>query len=500
VNARTGTALMVLCTAICIWLSPGRISVPDDEIVFQTTRSLWERHDLAIEGIPRRTGELEGRPDGTFGWAPGVDGKRYGFFGHGLSIVALPAYGAGKAMAARAPDVWRHAVRSNHYWVHARSAAEDFPRMVVSLTNCWVVGLGAWLMALWVSRLGYRLRTAVTCGLMYALGTSMLPYAGTFLSEPLSAVWLMAAGIAVSEAHARRERDDPGVRRQLGWAAVFLAASVHTHLLNVTALPAFVGWALWPWRSARARRRQWLAAVAIGAGGLALLGLSHHLRFGDPLQTGRYDHYSHFIVPGDGLLAMLVAPGRSVWLYSPAIVVAAFGWPAFFRRHRALSTMVVVTFVLRWGFVATRSDWWGGWAIGSRYLLPVVPLLLLPLAEVLRDAGRRRWVVAVALLGCVAACAYLAEYSIFDHMLRLSAAGSDADPYLPRSHWSPAASPWVGFSSLDPDMLSRGAAKLAEHGHPGLWRLFLFVAALGGAAAATLGWQLRRSDSDSAAG
>jgi hypothetical protein len=490
VSGRIGIALFVVCTAVCVWFAPGRISVPDDEIVFQTTRSLWEDHDLSIEGIGRRTGELKGRPDGTFGWAPGTDGERYGFFGHALSVVALPAYGVGKVMAARAPDTWRHAVRSDHLWVHRRAPEEDYPRMVVGFTNCVLVGLGAWLFALWVTRLGYGVRIGVVCGLTYAFGTSMFAYAGTFLSEPLSALWFVVAGLCVTQAH--RDRPDRRRRAWLVAAAACVAASVHTHVLNLVAIPAYVGWALVPWSTAWSRRAQWLPALAVGTLGLLLLGYGHAARFGDPFETGRYDHYSHFIVPDKGLVAMLVAPGRSILLYSPALIVALLGWPAFVRRHRALAWMCVAAFVTRWLFVAARSDWWGGWAIGSRYLLPVVPLLLLPLAEVLRAAGpRRRLAVGLALVACALACTYLAEHSIFDHMLRLAAAGSKADPYLPRSHWDPAASPWVGFASLSPDMLSVGAARLADVGHPGLWRIFLGIAAIGAAAAAALGVWLR---------
>ncbi len=491
-NARLGVALMLLCTAICLWFSPGRISVPDDEIVFQTTRSLWERHSLAIEGIPRRTGELKGRPDGTFGWAPGTDGKRYGFFGHALSFVALPAYGLGKVAAARAPEQWRHAVRSDHFWLHGRSAAEDYPRMFVGFTNCVLVGIGAWVFAAWIVALGYGSTVAVAGGLAYAFGTSMFPYAGTFLSEPLSALWLCAAGLFTTRAHAARSTEV--MRRQLTIAAMFVALSIHTHILNVVAVPVFVAWAIGPWRHAWSRRGTWGPAVLVGAAGIALLGISHWARFGSPFETGRYDHYSHFIVPGRGLVAMIASPGRAVWLYSPAIVVAAFGWPEFFRRHRDLAWTVIGMFVLRWIFVAARSDWWGGWAIGARYLLPVVPWLLLPLAPLLSRA--RGWRLASVVGGLVvsaAACTYLATYSIFDHMLRLVAAASKADPYLRRSHWDIDASPWVGFADLQPDMLSRGAAALADHGHPGLWHVFIAIAVVAMAAAAWLGWQLRRS-------
>ena len=35
----------------------------------------------------------------------------------------------------------------------------------------------------------------------------------------------------------------------------------------------------------------------------------------------------------------------------------------------------------RWVFMACRSDWHGGWAIGPRYLIPAIPFMLVPLAD-----------------------------------------------------------------------------------------------------------------------
>lgn len=497
VTARARLALFVLCAAIYVCVSPGRISFPDDEIVFQTTRSLYERGDLVVEGIPKRTGELKGRPDGTFGWAPGVDGQRYGFFGHALSVAALPMYGLGKVAAEHAPEAWRHAIRSDHFWVHRRDREADFTRMVVGFTNCLLTALAALLVAEWVRRLGYRFTTAIVCALAYAFGTSAFPYSRTFLSEPLSTVWLLLGAIGVGEFHRLRTAAPDRARRWLWIGAIAVAASVHTHVLNIVAVPAYVGWMLWPLHREGVlvrQRRAWIGAIAIGAIGIGLVGLDQWSRFGDPWQTGRYDHYSWFQMPGEGLLAMLVAPGRSVWLYSPALLVALFGWPSFSRRRRAVALFCLVTFATRLLVVSARSDWWGGWAIGPRYLLPIVPFLLLPLAELVehpRSRGRGL-ATAVGLLAAGLVCLHLSMHSIFEHMLRVSAAGSDASPYLHRSHWWPSQSPIAGFFSLRPDMLSVGALDIRRHGHPGLAWVFGGVVAVAALAAVALGAAVRR--------
>jgi len=491
-------ALVVLCAAIYLQFSPGRIIFPDDEIVYQTTRSLYDRGSLAIDGIPKRTGELEGRADGTFGWAPGADGTRYGFFGHALSVAALPLYGLGKWAQHEAPETWRHAIRSDTYFLHRRSAEADWPRMLVSFTNCFITALAAWVLAEWIVALGYGARIGVATALAYAFGTSAWTYTGTFLSEPLSALILLVAAWGVTRFLAVRDAQPRRARAWLRVAAAMVGLSVHAHVLNVVAIPAFVVWLVQALRrdgDLHRYRSAVLEALVVGAVGLALLGLSQFLRFGSPFETGRYDHYSHFVVPADGLVAMVAAPGRSIFVYSPALFVALPGVRGMLARHRDVAVFIGVLVVCRWLFVAARSDWWGGWAIGPRYLLPLVPFMLVPLAEVLARLRERGWAakltVIAALLASAALSLYLATYSIFEHMVKVSQLKSSMG-YIDISHWVPSASPIVGFSGLKIDTLSYGAAKLAEHGHPGLLQCFQAVGAVGLVAALLLAWSCWR--------
>src|SRR5690606_2787932 len=132
-----------------LWTAPGRISFPDEEIVFQTAASLVDEGSLTIPGIGLRTGEPEGRPAGTFGWAEGPRGGRYGLFGHGLSVVAAPGYALAKATAKVVPFAWTRATRADHLTLHVREPEADWTRLVVSLTNCVVTALTVWALVRW---------------------------------------------------------------------------------------------------------------------------------------------------------------------------------------------------------------------------------------------------------------------------------------------------------------------------------------------------------------
>ena len=84
-------------------------------------------------------------------------------------------------------------------------------------------------------------------------------------------------------------------------------------------------------------------------------------------------------------------------------------------------------------------------------------------------------------------------------MLSLTTTGTPEMDYLTRSHWVPSTSPLVGFFSLPPDVLVWQAWRLAEHGHPGQWRIYLGLITVGLGCAGWLGWWLRGSPRATAA-
>lgn len=506
-------ALLVLCSCVFMWTTPGRITYPDDEIVFQTTQSMVEDHDLTIAGIPKRSGERADRPNGTFGWGEGRDGQRYGFFGHGLSVVAIPIYALADATVDRVPELWRYAVRSDLFTFHQRSLEADWLRLVVSLTNCLLTPLAAVLLGMWLRALGHGARVSVAMAGIYAFATTAWPYSRTFLSEPLSAVLLLGAALEVTRWHHER-------RASHLWIAAALAGiSVHVHVLNVLAIPCVFGYALElgrgdqaPRRSLTQHRSTFVIAALLCGLGLALLGLSQWWRFGSPFQTGRFDHYGHWVWPFEALVTILIAPGRSLLIYSPPLLLALWAWPALRRRDPATAMFVLALFVTRLLFVGCRSDWHGGWAIGPRYLVPIVPFLLVPLAGWLESWPSRsvlqRSLASVGLLGSVGLQAWLSAHSVFQVYWELNREHG-RERYMFESDWTLSATPPVAFwqqqqpalefwqsGQLRPawmsaqfDMLGFGAWRLSKLTPAnGLWMIMLGLLVVAGLALLVLAW------------
>ncbi len=481
-------ALGVLAAAVYLWTAPGRIQFPDDEIVFQTTASLWDDGDLDITGIAKHTGEPKGRASGTFGWASGPEGQRYGFFGHGLSVVALPLYALASVSAVWVPESWPHAVRSDHFVFHRRQHRADWTRLVVSLCNCFVTAASAWLLVRWLLALGFLRRTALATGFAFAFATSAWAYSRTFLSEPLSGLCLLGAAYCVTLQQAGRGT------RWLWLAGAIAGFALHVHVLNVVFVPCLLAYA---WVGRRGMKGMFGMVVMLGLGaGLLLLG--QWLRFGDPLETGRFGHYSEFVAPWEGLAAQVVGPGRSFLLYSPAAALGLLGFAALRRRLPVVFWFAVAAILLRWSTISTRSDWFGGWGLGPRHLVPVIPLVMLGFAAALERAGEwRRWMRWVwwLVLGLgVLLSAHLAVHSIFEWMaqLRLDPAVPSTRAMMHASHWAAWASPIAGFFRLKLDVLAAGAVLLAKLGHPGLLVGFGVIAVIGLVAAWRLALALRR--------
>lgn len=511
--------LLVLCSCVFMWTAPGRITYPDDEIVFQTTQSLVEDHDLSIAGIPKRSGERADRPNGTFGWGLGRDGQRYGFFGGGLSVVAIPFYALADATVERVPELWRYAVRSDLFTFHQRGLEADWLRLVVSVSNCFLTPLGAVLLGLWLRALGHGARVSLAMAAIYAFATTAWPYSRTFLSEPLSAAMLLGAALAVTRWRQERRA------RHLWIAAALAGISVHVHVLNVLAIPCVFAYALGlgraskdSWiRSLTEHRRTWIIAALLCALGLALLGLSQWWRFGSPFETGRFDHYGHWVWPFEALLTIAIAPGRSLLIYSPPLLLALWAWPALRRRDPATACFILALTLTRLLFVACRSDWHGGWAIGPRYLVPTVPFLLVPLAGWLERWPSRstlqRGLASAGFIGSAGLQAWLSAHSVFQVYWQLNREHG-RERYMFVSDWSLPAMPPVAFwqqqqpalefwragqqraawISAQFDMLGFGAWRLSKlTPADGLWSIMLGMMFVAGLALLVLGWWWRQA-------
>jgi len=127
-----------------------------------------------------------------------------------------------------------------------------------------------------------------------------------------------------------------------------------------------------------------------------------------------------------GLWSYCFSFGKSIFLYNPPLVLSVLALPLVLRRHA----------VLWWGLGLTAGPivclyskfvfWSGDWCWGPRYLLFVVPLLLLPAVFLVEELLAARKRLALLLCGLVFFLGFgiqlVGASQYWDHFIRFSKA------------------------------------------------------------------------------
>lgn len=247
--------------------------------------------------------------------------------------------------------------------------------------SVWIVAVVFWLSWLVCG----QLRASVGCALLVAFGTVLFPYS-KFGMETQQTLWGTAAWAAALQFYR-----DPRWRHawELGFCLALLALTKITGITLVAAVLFVI--LCWIWRDKDFVRRMGGSAktlpIAFGCVvGCGLLLLTNSWRYGSPW-GGRYpwgDRIDGLPIEPERLWALLASPNKSIFLYSPVLLLTLPYWRVFLaaRRHMVPIYVALAGLIAFQLSVNTWIDerWWF-----SR-LHFAVPLLALPLVE-----WWRRW-------------------------------------------------------------------------------------------------------------
>lgn len=360
---------------------------------------------------------------------PGRDGRCYASHGIGYSLLLVPGY-----LLARAAigvfglphcDTWTYCV----------------PMHLVSWTSCLLTALTVALLAQVCQDLGYGPRRAAGVALVYGFASLAWPYARYGFDVTPTALFLLAA---VREA-LQADTTQPGDAQVARWLRAGCFAAV-TLLIRLPTLAALLPLAVACLLAQRARpRRPAIASLIAFAAPLAAALLwtawFNQVRFASPLDDGHAHNAADALTstPWLGIVGMLLSPGKGLVWYCPASLVAVAAVPAFYRRHRRACVLCLSVAAASAVPYVLVNDWYGGDAWGPRFLLPVLPLLLIPLVELPSIvAGRPLRALLAALLIALGAALTLAGQLVpYAERLRLAAKAGVGE----RLFWEPRYSP-----------------------------------------------------------
>jgi hypothetical protein len=135
---------------------------------------------------------------------------------------------------------------------------------------------------------------------------------------------------------------------------------------------------------------RWIAAGCIGTGTfVAVIAWYNYIRFGSILETGNRlatvttlaGHGLFESAPLPTLAAMLFSPGKSIFLYNPVLILLPLGIYGFYRKNKILAIAMAAAIIANFTFNSFYTTWTGDYAWSLRLQVPVLPFLVLPLAE-----------------------------------------------------------------------------------------------------------------------
>ncbi len=285
--------------------------------------------------------------------------------------VAYSKYGIGHSLIAIPPLAIAHYVQKT-FGIHCEAAL---------YTLLFIIN-GALFLALvsyYLSRIyaGNRVWPVV---ITLGIATTWWPYTKLDYSEPLVTTLLFIGFL--------------GLRNGFLFFGMLIAGFTLTIRMDAALLVApLIAWALWRERTLR----QALNIATALLPSVALILIANYVRYHSLLDRGYAGE--GFTTPLlAGLYGILLSPGKSVFLFSPPLLLVCFAWKRFYQRAetRLDACFFLAVFVLQVLFYSKWWDWSSDDAWGVRFLIPGVMLMCIPLVELAR---RRPLLVLVTTLG-----------------------------------------------------------------------------------------------------
>lgn len=407
--------LFFLLLAFYVTVTRGHFWSTDEVDVYQQTRSLWENGDLHTPPLPNTL--------------PGRDGRYYAVYGAGQSFLALPLYGLGKGVRSglerAGAQTWIQTVAGPLIELPPFCRwGGDVEVFFVNLFNAVTVAALAAVFFAFSLRLGAAPRYALAATLLLALTTHIAGFSADFFqhaAESLFVLWSLYFLFCDATHPNRRARALAGAA-----AGAMLLVRINTAVL-LPALTAYVFWNSWKrLPSGRATRRlaaavrQCVPFLLPVIAGILLVAAVNDWKFGELSLRGAYARTIPFSTPLlVGLYGNLFSVGQSIFLFSPALVLAPIYFRPFARLHRAEAAVILAMAASSLLLCSKIYLWHGQWSFGPRYLVHLVPLLLLPLGKWLEEAPRRTWlaVAPLALAGILIQTLHIAVNTsyVFNH-------------------------------------------------------------------------------------
>jgi hypothetical protein len=329
-----------LSCAWYIFTASGHTYSPDEETMYAVTRAIVH------------TGQVNIVTDGSEAMAALRPAPIGAVAPYGIvpSLLAIPFYLVGLLLAPTAATEW------------------DMTHLLVSLCNAPVsAGCVALLLRI-LMRLRLPTTSIIILTVTYALGSLTWPYARTFFSEPLTALFVLWSVDAAMTAHTQPRR----WQMFMVLSGVMAGLLLPTRIAASTMIPLLGLYAIVGLPHHRIR-----TAIVWGLGIIpgALVFLAYNaIRYHTLFATGYSSEVTAFVNPlSIGIPGLLINPYTGLLWFVPMLVVAPIGVWYLWATQRQLVVLALSLISSQVILYASWNAWDGGGVWGPRFLVPIVP-------------------------------------------------------------------------------------------------------------------------------
>ena len=238
--------------------------------------------------------------------------------------------------------------------------------------------------------------------LVFGLGTNWFTYSGLFYHHPQSTIALFISFMLLFKMR----------RGEVGWKWLWAVGLLWSYSLISEYSTVLIVAALFVYTLVFMPDKRRIALLVAGGAPLVLLFFAYNYAcFETPLPVGYlYDpnytelHHTGLVTvtypKPDILWEITFGQYRGLFFVSPFLLLAVPGFFYFWqeREHRAEFWVCLVSVVSFFLINSASVVWWGGYAVGPRYIIPMLPFLTLSIIFFLNRKGDAAWAKGVAYL------------------------------------------------------------------------------------------------------
>ncbi len=256
---------------------------------------------------------------------------------------------------------------------------------VYSFTNTIFAAAIVTVLHLIFMTLGYSRKVSLVSLACIACASILLPYSKILHAETPTVLLLLLFLLSVAQ------------NRKLTAAYGGYCAAIATMLLLVKVgnflyscgIALYILWLFF-------KRERSVKGVAAFFSIVSVTGLSYlifnYVRFGNLFNSGYGEEQTVFTTPLlSGLFGILFSPSRSVFIFSPLIIVSILAIPWCYKKFKPTTIIVLGFAAANIVLYAKWRDWHGGWCWGPRLIVPVLIMLHIFLPEYLARIRGRKW-------------------------------------------------------------------------------------------------------------